>query len=455
MKTSLKRIIYTFAVSMIIVFSTSYAVLMTLETIDYRNYLQGEYSKNMYDLLTNVDNIRSDLTKASIVGSREQSIVVFEEIFRYAQNANNCLHSLPVSQSVIDNTSKFLSQIGDFSFSLVKLNSEGGTLSDKDYNTIETLKRQSVDLQAQLDSTLTQINEGKISWGEIRKKVTFAFAKSDEKNISQKFSGIQKQIAQYPALIYDGPFSDNVQQITPRVNSLKEVTKDEAEKQIKKSFGSDKVKSIELVKDTSKVTIDTYRFNILLKDRKKDDTISCEISKHGGKIIYFLDSRKVGKSTYSIQDCKELGIKYLEKMGYTNMIPTYSLEYNNTAVINYVYKDNSTLVYPDQLKLKIALDDESIVGVEAEKYLVSHIDKRNTASPKISQSAAQEKVGKKLKIKSVKLAIIPTESNKEVLCYEFYGSYKEDNFFVYINASDGYEQRILQIINTPGGELTM
>jgi spore germination protein len=39
------------------------------------------------------------------------------------------------------------------------------------------------------------------------------------------------------------------------------------------------------------------------------------------------------------------------------MIPTYSLRYDNIAVINYVYTEDKVVIYPDQIKLKIALDN--------------------------------------------------------------------------------------------------
>ena len=121
MKITKKRIIYTALVILIVVFSSTFAVLMTLERNDYRNYLQGEYGKSMYELIDAVQNIRVNLTKAAVVGSREQAIVVFEEIFRYSGIANDKLHSLPVDQPTISDTSKFLSQTGDFCYNLGKL----------------------------------------------------------------------------------------------------------------------------------------------------------------------------------------------------------------------------------------------------------------------------------------------------------------------------------------------
>ncbi len=137
------------------------------------------------------------------------------------------------------------------------------------------------------------------------------------------------------------------------------------------------------------------------------------------------------------------------------MVPTYTLNYDNVAVINYVYKQDDVIVYPDQIKLKIALDKGEIIGVESEKYLVSHHDRNINKNIKVSQKEAQKRVGKNLNITNVRLSIIPTEANTEVLCYEFSGTYKNDKFKIFINANTGYEERILQILDTPNGELTI
>ena len=88
--------------------------------------------------------------KAAIVGSREQSIVVFEEIFRNTAMANDKLHSLPVSQETIGDTSKFLTQVGDFCYTLGKVSSEGKNLTDNDYASIDRLKNESFTLEQQL-----------------------------------------------------------------------------------------------------------------------------------------------------------------------------------------------------------------------------------------------------------------------------------------------------------------
>lgn len=456
MKMLKKRILYTSIVTVIVVFSTTFAILMFLERLDYRNYLQGQYSKNMYELISSVQNIRINLGKSAIVGSREQSIVAFEEIFRHSATANDKLHSLPLEQSVVGDTSEFLTQVGDFCYTLAKAASEGKDLNDKEYELIDELEMQSYTLQEQLNEVLSEINEGKVKWGEIRKKSSGVFAKAGDDLVNDKFKGIQKQIVQYPALIYDGPFSDNILEIKPKVMSQKEVSEKQATEIIKGIFGEDKVLNIENKPGEGKTRIPAYTFHITFKGRDKSDAKTVvEVSKNGGRIVYLLDNRPIGEKTLDINKAIEAGSKFIGKIGYKNMDPTYTLNYENSIVVSYVYKQGEIAIYPDQVKLKIALDDGSIIGIESEKFLVSHIGERKIVEPKITVAQAQEKVGKRLKISNINLAIIPTETNKEVLCYEFVGSYKDKNFIVYINADTGYEQRIIEIIDTPNGKLTI
>jgi spore germination protein len=456
MKMSRKRIIYTIAVTLIVVFSTTFAVLMTLERNDYRNYLQGEYSKSMYELITSVDNIRLNLGKAAVTGTREQKIVTFEEIFRHSAIANDKLHSLPIPQQNIDNTSKFISQVGDFCYSLVRASTEGRDLTDEEYNTIDKLKENSFALQNDLNGALAEINEGRVRWGEIRQKASGVFAKGNEESIATQFSTIQKQIAQYPSLIYDGPFSDNVLEIKPKILSEKEVSVNDAIDIVNKAIGKDRISKIDNLPSDGKTRIPSYRFNVTIKGRAANENIiTCEVSKNGGRIVYLLDNRIVSNPNMEMDKAIDTGSKYLQNLGYKDMISTYSLRYDNTAVINYIFKKNDIVIYPDQIKLKIAMDDGSIIGIESEKFLVAHDENRKLEAAKITQEQAQAKISKRLNVSSVKLALIPTESNKEVLCYEFAGTYKDDKYMVYINAQTGYEQRILQIINTPNGELTM
>lgn len=454
MKDSTKRILYTAATAIIVVFSTTFAILMTLERMDYRNYLQAEYNKNMYQLINSVENVGNNLAKVPVLGSKEQDIVVFDEIFRYSTVANDKLHSIPVSQDKLAATSKFLSQLGDFSYVLGNKISRGGELNSSEVAQVESLKLQAYNLENQLKSVQNDINNGRVRWGEIRQKASGVLASTSTPSVSDEFKGIQKQASQYPSLVYDGPFSDNNMNIKPRILSQNKVSRAQAENVVKEAIGAKRIKRIEVKSDGNGI-IPTYMFDVYMSGRNKStEKITCEVSQNGGKMLSIIDNRVAGKATMDINTASQIGRKYLNRIGYKNMFPTYVLNYNNVAVISYVNSSDNMLIYPDMIKLKVSMDDGNVVGLEADKYLRSNYN-RTIPKPQITEAKARERVGKRLSIKSVRMAIVPTETNKEVLCYEFSGSYKGDDFIVYINANTGYETRILQIRNTPNGKLTM
>ena len=98
-------------------------------------------------------------------------------------------------------------------------------------------------------------------------------------------------------------------------------------------------------------------------------------------------------------------------------------------------------------------DDGEIVGVDATGYLNCHFE-REIPSNLISIDEARKNISTKAELSSEKLAIIPTEFNTEVLCYEFKGKINEVEFIEYINAQTGKEEDTLIVTNTENGTLT-
>ena len=136
------------------------------------------------------------------------------------------------------------------------------------------------------------------------------------------------------------------------------------------------------------------------------------------------------------------------------MKSTYYIDENNIATLNFAYTDKSITIYPDLIKVSVAMDNGDITGFEAAGYLFSHTD-RNIPEPKISKEEALEHINKDLNPEYTGLAIIPTETKEEVLVHEFKGKVDNRDFIVYINADTGKEEDILIIINTPNGVLTI
>lgn len=127
---------------------------------------------------------------------------------------------------------------------------------------------------------------------------------------------------------------------------------------------------------------------------------------------------------------------------------------DGSVQFNFVPVQDEVYLYPDIVKVKVALDNGDIIGFDATAYYMNHTE-RKLEKPKLTEKEAEQKVNKNLKIEGRKLTLIPLESGKEVLAYEFKGTYKGDTFYVYINALNGNEEKILKVIKTEHGDLTM
>lgn len=198
-------------------------------------------------------------------------------------------------------------------------------------------------------------------------------------------------------------------------------------------------------------TIPVYDFSV---KNNNEETINISISKKGGHIVFMNSNRDVNSEIISQEEADKKGKEFLESKGFNNMKETYYLKQEGIVTINYAYSQNNTVVYPDLIKVKVALDNGEVLGIETTGYLNNHTE-RNISNIKITKEEAKKNLNKDLRIESEGMAIIPTEWKTEILCYEFKGKVDDREFLVYINAENGREEDILIITNTPNGTLTM
>ena len=195
-----------------------------------------------------------------------------------------------------------------------------------------------------------------------------------------------------------------------------------------------------------------YDFTVKLKEDKNNKAY-ISISEKGGHVVFMNYNRDVNAETITQEKADEFGKKFLKDKGFDNMKETYYLKESGIVTINYAYEQDGVTIYSDLIKLKVALDNGEVLGIETKGYLNSH-EERNIQQAKISKEQAKENLNPKLQIESEALAIIPTKWRTERLCWEFKGKVDDTDFLVYINAETGKEEDILVIVNTPNGTLT-
>ncbi|MDO8686201.1 MAG: germination protein YpeB [Clostridiales bacterium] len=419
-----------------------------------RQQLDNQYNRAFYDMQGYVDNVQALLFKSLVSSSTARTALTLQEAWRQSNLAQTNLGQLPVSSQVLAGTSKFLTQVGDLAFSLNSQNVNGKALDGEQFKVVEKLYRYAVNLAKSLDELQNQLSSGRLKWGDLAKKGTPLFGKASKEMPPQEFVNVDKTFQDYPRLIYDGPFSDHMTNVKPRGVTGEEISSEEGAKRVKKFFGEDKVEAVTADGEGDGGELKTLNYKVTFKGKPKEESADIYITKKGGLPYQMNYNRLVAEKKLDMAKVKEVGRKFLEERGFPDMADTYYIGDDNTAVVNYAYKQGNVIIYSDLIKLKIALDDGSINGFEGKGYLYSHTE-RDIPAPGITMEDARKIVNPNVKILSSGLAIIPTEYMSEVFCYEFKGKYLDQDFLIYVNAASGKVEKILLIINTPDGTLTL
>ena len=416
---------------------------------EYRQASENSYNMAFSELVDYVQNVETYLAKSLISSTPEHGAETLTHLWREANLAQTYLSRLPIESQELENTEKFLNQVSDYSYSLSRKNIYNESLSDEDLNNLKELHGYSVDLENTLNQLSEDLNSGRFEWGELTKKGTVAFAQQVDNISKESFSNLEENFHEYSGLIYDGAFSEHLTSSEPKGLTGDDVDENKAQELAKEFVGQDKVKEINSLGFAENATIPVYDFSITTNN---DETVNISISKKGGHVVNMNSNRDIDIESITQEEANNKALEFLNSRGFPNMEETYYLKQNGIVTINYAYKQDDVIMYPDLIKVKVALDNGEILGVETTGYLNNHTE-RNLDNIKITEEEARKDLNPDLEITSSGLAVIPTEWKSEILCYEFKGKVEDKEFLVYINAENGREEDILIITNTPNGTL--
>ena len=388
---------------------------------------ENKYNYSFSEVVNYINNIENYLAKAMISKSTTHSVETLNKIWADSNLAIVYFENIPFVNEGSNKSIKFLNQVSDYCYTLSRKSLNGEELTEEDFANLKTLYNYSLNLKNVLNELSRELNNGTISWEDLNTKTDLAFEEEDI-NI---FSSIESNFDDYEGLIYDGAYSDYVKQ-TEKLGLIgDDIDEETAKLKVQGFFENQGIKEITSNGIINGDDIESYSFT--LKTEQNED-ISVEVSKKGGWFVNVLSDKDVKEEKISAEEAVELGKDYLSKMGYSNMKETYYTKLQNIITVNYAYYENNITMYPDLIKVKIALDDGDILGMEAAGYLNNHIARQNL-NVGISLDEAKSKLNKNLEILSEGLAVIPEESTKEeIFCYEFKGKVENREFLVYINA---------------------
>ena len=127
---------------------------------------------------------------------------------------------------------------------------------------------------------------------------------------------------------------------------------------------------------------------------------------------------------------------------------------NNVYTFNFAKTQNGVVLYPDIVKVRVCAETGKVIGIEAKSYFANHTN-RNIGTPAISKSNARQSVLEDMQIKASRLALVPVGNTGEKLCYEFYGELNGQTYYVYIDATNGWQVEMFKVVSGTEGTYLM
>lgn len=420
---------------------------------NYNKLADNVYNMSFYGLVDYMDDVEDYLVKSMVTTDANHSAETLNYIWREANLAQICLSQIPISNEGLSNTQKFLNQVSEYSYTLARKCVEGKNLTEDEIRKLKELYNYNKEVNTTLMQLSSEIEDGTLNWKELAASGSIMFSKQNDSLSKSSFDKIEEGFKEYDGLIYDGAYSEHMTN-----ESKKGITGDDIDEEKAKDIVNDYIKNKKVKKVSSNGlsengNIETYTFTIELEDNN-DSNMSIGITKKGGHIIFMNYDRNVEEERINEDDADKIAQDFLNSKGFKSLEKTYFIKRAGIMTINYAYEQDGVIIYPDLIKVKIALDNGEVLGLETTGYLNNHEKRSINKSNIISEKEAAKAVSSNLNIESSRLAIIPTEFRTEIFCWELKGKIEEREFLLYVNAKTGRVEDILIVVQNENGILT-
>ena len=403
---------------------------------DAKMRIGAVYQKAFYETVQLTGAVASNYKKLTVAGDDARIQSLLGEISRETQGASANLALLPLGEETVSATIKFINQAEDFAESLSERIAAGGSVTETDYETISALSDGAEKFHAAMLALLNRYESGETVFD------AEDFAASGDEGLYP----IANSVGAYPRLLYDGPFSDA--ESTGEFEYLKalpEVNADQARQRLEAFLPLQNV----VFTGESRPEIDCYEFTAL----SGSTAVSAAVTKNGGMILYILPEYAVTEARIDAAELVERAGAFLREKGFGDMQMSYYSAFEGILTVNFAAVQEGVVLYPELIKLQLSMQDGSIIGMDAEGYLRNHAQ-RTFPEVIIDAEQAQAKISPKLNAEGAQLCVIPKDG-KEYFTWEIRANDGEAGYLVYIDAENGIERDLMQVVSAAQGTLVM
>lgn len=424
-----------------------YTAVKSNSGLNYSNSrISNIYEENLNLLSTKCNEIEQSLSKLTVCTDCEQAIKILSDIIDDSAAASASISALPLSPEYTTVINRYFNHLSDYSRFMLYSSVNGKLPSSAYGDNLSALYKSIGGINSAMSSLALSSENASYDWTlYLEKEVTELDMLSDK--LFGTIESIQTESIDYPTLIYDGPFSDSVVNKVIEEKENKNIDQKEAERLFVNFIsmtGSYRLAGC----DSCGGNISTWYVSI----ESNGITYYGNISKKSGKIISFLCDNNASQQKFTRDDAVKAGSKFLSDNGYDNMEAQYCEITENIATINYVYKENDVLIYPDMVKVRINLSNGKVEGFEGLSYYANHKERNlNLYKKEVPASS----LPKNCNIISQSYAIIPTDSGSEQLCIEIKCTIQDETYILYFDKETLKEVKIFKVLSTENGDFVV
>ena len=195
----------------------------------YAGQLESSYQKSFSELIDGVNNVEVNLSKAILTQDDTKKQQLYQTINQQCTLCATNLSNLPINHQSIVETTKFVNQLGGFSYYLSQKLNNGQTLTDADNSSVNELYNLCVYVQTVVNDFAKDLNDDF--------SILLTTSNGDfESDFDSMFANTSATGTEYPTLIYDGPFSDSIKNKEMQGVVGEEMTAEQVAEKIKDVF---------------------------------------------------------------------------------------------------------------------------------------------------------------------------------------------------------------------------
>lgn len=413
---------------------------VTVGAVEMSNTKTTMLSSNkgtMYELTGIMEHVDEDLDRARVSASSAQQSRILTDLLVQARLAEADMEKMPIDMERCSNVTSFINRVAFSCEQMLGKLRNGEELDAKDREILENLYNVNHSVRVELDKLMNEMTDDE--WT--------SFLKDGEGMLGETIGRLEKMTleenhAEFGEKPETGRAGMRRDRNSSEDDSGKGIDCATAETLCERYFGAYDIDGFQCVGETNARMFAAY--NVQGYD-KNGSLLFAEIDKRSGALIAFDYYEDCGGEKFDLDNAEVIAESFLEELGYEDMSVVRFRNNGSNTDFTFVYEKDGVVYYPDEIHVKVCRTRGVVSGMEAGKYLAHHRD-REEPSVKLTLEKAKDGLYDGLTVEASRLAVVQAKGGERP-AYEFFCSYREEQYFVYVDANNGNELAIVNAKN--------